>query len=172
MRRKKACLLLVVILVLSSVGFAYAGQTYTVKPGDVLWKIAQNYNMTYQELAKYNNLNDPNKIYPNQTIKIPESNSAASTAPTQAPSPASTNQDAADTVLMNGTVFTIDAANTCAEAIAYKGGKIIFVGSNSDAKAYIETGTKVGDLNGKIVMPGFVDTRVHPPGIAKTELYI
>lgn len=44
---------------------------YQVKVGDTLSKIASLYHMTYQELASYNHLSNPNQIYPNQIIKIP-----------------------------------------------------------------------------------------------------
>ena len=44
---------------------------YQVKVGDTLSKIASLYHMTYQELANYNHLSNPNQIYPNQIIKIP-----------------------------------------------------------------------------------------------------
>lgn len=44
---------------------------YTVKAGDSLSKIAEKYNMNYLELAKYNNIPNPNLIYINQKIKIP-----------------------------------------------------------------------------------------------------
>ena len=44
---------------------------YKVKKGDTLSKIASLYHMTYQELASYNHLSNPNQIYPNQIIKIP-----------------------------------------------------------------------------------------------------
>lgn len=45
--------------------------TYTVIAGDYLAKIAKMYNMTYQELAEYNNLEDPNLILPGQVLMIP-----------------------------------------------------------------------------------------------------
>lgn len=45
--------------------------SYTVVSGDVLWKIAVKYNTTWETLAKYNNLVNPNLIFPGQTIKIP-----------------------------------------------------------------------------------------------------
>ena len=44
---------------------------YKVKKGDTLSKIASLYHMTYQELASYNHLSNPNQIYPNQIIEIP-----------------------------------------------------------------------------------------------------
>lgn len=43
---------------------------YIVKSGDTLSAIAQKYNTTYQELAKKNNITNPNLIYPGQKIKI------------------------------------------------------------------------------------------------------
>lgn len=44
---------------------------YVVKSGDTLSAIARRYNTTYQELARYNNIANPNLIYVNQVIKIP-----------------------------------------------------------------------------------------------------
>lgn len=47
---------------------------YVVKKGDTLSGIASKYGTTYQFLASYNNISNPNKIYPNQIIKIPVNN--------------------------------------------------------------------------------------------------
>ena len=46
-------------------------KTYTVKSGDTLSGIAAKYGTTYQKLASYNGIADPNKIYPGQKITIP-----------------------------------------------------------------------------------------------------
>ena len=43
---------------------------YVVKKGDTLSLIASKYNTTYQKLASYNNISNPNKIYPGQIIRI------------------------------------------------------------------------------------------------------
>jgi len=45
--------------------------SYIVVSGDVLWKIAEKYNTTWQVLSEYNKLSNPNLIYPNQVIKVP-----------------------------------------------------------------------------------------------------
>lgn len=45
--------------------------TYIVVSGDVLWKIAEKYNTTWETLAKYNNLANPHLIFPDQVIKVP-----------------------------------------------------------------------------------------------------
>ncbi|QQY79959.1 5'-nucleotidase [Keratinibaculum paraultunense] len=44
---------------------------YTVKPGDVLWKIAEKFGTTWQKLAEYNKLKNPHLIFPGQKILIP-----------------------------------------------------------------------------------------------------
>ena len=45
---------------------------YVVKSGDVLYRIAKMFNMTWQELSKFNNLKNPHLIYPNQLINVPQ----------------------------------------------------------------------------------------------------
>lgn len=46
-------------------------ESYTVISGDILWKIAVKYNTTWEALSKYNNLANPNLIFPGQIIKVP-----------------------------------------------------------------------------------------------------
>ncbi|WP_406242673.1 5'-nucleotidase C-terminal domain-containing protein [Tissierella carlieri] len=48
-----------------------APQKYVVKAGDVLWKIAKQFNTTWEKLAEYNNLKNPHLIFPNQVILVP-----------------------------------------------------------------------------------------------------
>jgi predicted amidohydrolase YtcJ len=67
----------------------------------------------------------------------------------------------AELILKNGAVYTLNQAQPWAEAAAVAGGKIVFVGSNSKAKKYSGKGTKVLDLAGKMVLPGFQDSHVH-----------
>ncbi|SDW18464.1 5'-nucleotidase C-terminal domain-containing protein [Tepidimicrobium xylanilyticum] len=45
--------------------------TYVVKPGDVLWKIAKKFGLTWERLAEYNKLKNPHLIFPGQKILIP-----------------------------------------------------------------------------------------------------
>ena len=56
------------------------GTVYTVVEGDTLSGIASRYGTTYQKLAEYNGIADPNKIYPGQQIKIPGSSNKGSSA--------------------------------------------------------------------------------------------
>jgi hypothetical protein len=72
------------------------------------------------------------------------------------------NSQSADLVFTNGIVFTVDSLNTEAEAVAVKDGKIIFVGHNNAAKSFIGEQTKIIDLKGKMILPGFIDSHAHP----------
>ncbi len=70
--------------------------------------------------------------------------------------------DAADLALTGGRIYTVDARRSWAEAVAIRGGRIVFVGSDEDAKAQIGPDTKVVELEGRLVMPGFQDAHIHP----------
>ena len=67
----------------------------------------------------------------------------------------------ADTVLLNGFVYTVDRDNPVAEAIAIDRGVIVFVGSDSGARRYIGRRTEVIDLRGRMVMPGLHEGHIH-----------
>jgi predicted amidohydrolase YtcJ len=71
------------------------------------------------------------------------------------------NAQEADLVLRNGVVWTVDDDNSSAEAIASLRDKIVYVGSDSGVVRHIGRGTRVIDLNGKFVVPGFNDNHVH-----------
>jgi predicted amidohydrolase YtcJ len=58
----------------------------------------------------------------------------------------------------------VDAQDSVQEALAVRGGRIAYVGSNSGAKAYVGQGTHVVDLHGHVLMPGLVDGHMHPLG--------
>ena len=68
----------------------------------------------------------------------------------------------ADLVFRNGAVYTVDGARSWAQAVAVSGGKIAFVGTDAAAKPWIGTATKVVDLGGKMLLPAFHDSHVHP----------
>lgn len=72
----------------------------------------------------------------------------------------------ADLVILNANVLTIDTANSRAEAIAFKGEKILDVSSTKAIERYIKEGvTRVIDAQGRLVVPGFNDAHVHFGGI-------
>jgi predicted amidohydrolase YtcJ len=68
----------------------------------------------------------------------------------------------ADTLYRNGRIYTVDAAMPWAQALAIKDGLIVYVGSNELADAEIGPGTVVVDLQGRMMMPAFQDSHVHP----------
>jgi len=70
--------------------------------------------------------------------------------------------ETADYVLKNGAIYTMDAKQPKARAIAIKGKQISYVGSDKGAQAYIGDKTQVTDLKGQMLMPGFVESHIHP----------
>ncbi len=70
----------------------------------------------------------------------------------------------ADIVFRNGDVYTVDAARTWARAVAVAGNRIVYVGPDAGAEAFVGTDTRVVDLDGRMLMPGFQDSHVHPSG--------
>ena len=67
----------------------------------------------------------------------------------------------ADLVLRDAKVYTANAKHAMAEAVAVRGGRIVYVGSNDGATAYVGPSTHVEDLKGKLVLPGLVDSHIH-----------
>lgn len=67
----------------------------------------------------------------------------------------------ADLVLINGSVWTGNPSQQTAEAVAVKGEKILEVGSTSKIKNFISKETDVINLEGKLLLPGFIDSHTH-----------
>jgi predicted amidohydrolase YtcJ len=65
-------------------------------------------------------------------------------------------------VLVNGAVYTVDAARSWAQAVAIKDGRIAIVGTDDDVRQAVGPGTEVVDLAGRMLVPGFQDAHVHP----------
>jgi predicted amidohydrolase YtcJ len=68
----------------------------------------------------------------------------------------------ADLVLRHGALYTVDAVRSWAQAVAVKDGRIVYVGSDAGVAAQVGPRTKVVDLAGRLVLPGFVDAHIHP----------
>jgi predicted amidohydrolase YtcJ len=75
--------------------------------------------------------------------------------------PATAGGGAADLVLRNGKIITVDATFSIAEAIAVAGERIIAVGQDAAMAAHTGPATRVIDLHGKAVVPGLVDAHAH-----------
>ena len=76
----------------------------------------------------------------------------------------------ADLVLKNGNIYTANDRSARAQAVAVKGDRIVFVGTNAAAQRYVGTSTRVIDLQGKTVLPGFVDAHQHLSGVGFREM--
>ena len=76
----------------------------------------------------------------------------------------------ADIVFRNGNVYTAKDKAPRAQAIAVKGDRIVFVGSNEAAQKYVGTNTRVVDLKGNTVLPGFTDSHQHLSGVGQREM--
>ena len=70
-------------------------------------------------------------------------------------------QGSADLVLTNGTIYTVDNARPHASALAVRGGRVLFVGSDAEARVLAGPSTLVIDLHGATVVPGIVDAHAH-----------
>lgn len=77
--------------------------------------------------------------------------------------------DPATLIVHNGRVLTVDAKFTRAEAVAVRDAKVAAVGSNADVLKLRGPNTHVIDAGGRTVMPGLIDSHVHPVGAATSE---
>ena len=82
------------------------------------------------------------------------------------------NSKTADLVIIGGKVATVDDDFSIAEAVAVQNDKIIFVGTNDNAKKYIGSKTKVMELSGELVLPGLIDSHGHLTGYGKSLEHI
>jgi predicted amidohydrolase YtcJ len=77
--------------------------------------------------------------------------------------------ETAETIFINGNIYTVNDKQPFAQAIAVKGDRIIFVGANADAEQFRGDKTRIVDLAGKTVTPGFTDSHCHIFGIGERE---
>ncbi|AQQ69540.1 hypothetical protein Mag101_11810 [Microbulbifer agarilyticus] len=71
------------------------------------------------------------------------------------------DSQSADVVFTNGTVFTVNPEQPEAQAVAVSGNKISYVGSAEGVKAWVGKDTRVVDMQGGMLLPGFVDSHIH-----------
>ncbi len=68
---------------------------------------------------------------------------------------------AADTIIVNARVYTVNAAQPWAEAVAVRGGRVLAVGTARAVSRHKAAGTSVIDAGGRLVLPGFMDSHIH-----------
>jgi len=78
----------------------------------------------------------------------------------------------ADLVLRNANVLTMNPLEPYAEAITIKDEKIVAVGTDNQTKPWVGKQTKVMNLDGKMVVPGFIDAHVHMRGFGRSLTWI
>jgi predicted amidohydrolase YtcJ len=67
----------------------------------------------------------------------------------------------ADLILYNAKVYTVDEEKPWAQAVAIKDDKIVYVGNNKDVQNWVDSNTVQQNLNGKMLLPGFIDSHAH-----------
>lgn len=81
------------------------------------------------------------------------------------------NEPAADLIIYGGTIYTVNDKEPVAEAVAVRGDTIVFVGSSSEAlKQFKDDSTRLIDLKGQILTPGFIEGHGHMMGVGYNEL--
>ena len=70
-------------------------------------------------------------------------------------------EEAADSVYCNAVIYTVDDDNPTATALAIKGDRLVYVGTDAGVQAYVGPNTKVVDLKGLTVLPGLMDGHMH-----------
>ena len=70
-------------------------------------------------------------------------------------------QKSAESLYFGGTILTMENSSLQVEAVVVKNGKIFFAGSKADANLHINNKTKMIDLKGKTLLPGFIDVHGH-----------
>ena len=67
----------------------------------------------------------------------------------------------ADTILVNGKILTVDPRFSTREGLAIRDGRITEAGSNTEIRKQAGPQTRVIDLQGRTVIPGFIDSHIH-----------
>jgi predicted amidohydrolase YtcJ len=94
---------------------------------------------------------------------------AAAAAALSTPALAQPAHGYADLLVTNGKVVTVDAAGRIATTVAVRGERIVAVGDAQSLADWRGPNTKVIDVGGKTVLPGFIDSHSHIAGMAKVE---
>jgi len=79
--------------------------------------------------------------------------------------------ESADELYVNGRIYTMDEEDSQAEAFAVRGGRIVAVGSSEELQASVRAKQTV-DLQGKTVLPGFIDSHAHLMGLGLAKMTI
>jgi predicted amidohydrolase YtcJ len=101
-------------------------------------------------------------MYPRSRRDFVRSLGAAALAPLARTEP--------EMVLFNGNILTVDRRNPRAQAVAIAGGRFAAVGTNDEVRPLATARTRMVDLEGKTVVPGFIDAHTHPASSGRRHL--
>src|SRR5687768_5037964 len=79
-------------------------------------------------------------------------------------------KEPADLVILGGKIYTMNDREPIVEAVAVRDSKIIFAGTEREARSYVSDQTRMIDLEGKVMTPGFIEGHGHIMGIGYNEL--
>ena len=99
---------------------------------------------------------------------------ACTSKPAESPDVSNTPEasgGSATMVLRGGVIQTMDADRSTVTAIAVENDKIVYVGDDAGVEEYIGDATEVIELDGKMVLPGFIDSHIHATSGWVTDLY-
>ncbi|HSJ08528.1 MAG TPA: amidohydrolase [Longimicrobiales bacterium] len=80
------------------------------------------------------------------------------------------SEEPADLVLRGGRVVTMEEGQPEAQAVAVRGHSIVAVGTDAEMEAYIGDGTRVVELAGRLVTPGFIEGHGHYMGVGQAKM--
>src|SRR5215831_16258905 len=78
----------------------------------------------------------------------------------------------ADLIFTGGRVHTVNVANDVVAALAVGGGRVMAAGRDDDVRALAGPRTRVVDLKGRSLLPGFIDAHAHLTGLGMAEIAI
>ena len=80
--------------------------------------------------------------------------------------------DHADLIFTGGRVHTVNPSNDVVPALAVGGGRVLLAGSDADVRALAGPASRVIDLKGRSLLPGFIDAHAHLAGLGMAEISI
>lgn len=105
------------------------------------------------------------RVHVGALLALAAASAAAPSVAAQPAGDASPGRTPADLVVFNGRIYTADGARPVVQAMAVRGGRVVFVGNEAGARALIGSATRTLDLGGRTVIPGMTDAHAHVAGL-------
>ncbi|MEL6534678.1 MAG: amidohydrolase family protein [Bacteroidota bacterium] len=81
-------------------------------------------------------------------------------------------EELADLVITNANIYTVNEDQPKAQAVAVRGGRIIYVGDDAGAETFVGEGTETMDLQGKTMSPGLIESHAHIMGVGINRIQL